>query len=366
MYVIDQAHWLATQEILILARREPSASKQDRERRYSAPIDWDASRPATVTSHDSSLSALERDQGFKLNEVGDDAWSNSEGPIVETPMGLVRPWPRRSGRREDDLGSSTTKYGSDGPGTLTGVGGLPWDGVKELSIEPRKPSTEYRKKSLNDSDWGALGIEFSESPIIKTPIGAVRPTGMRCRLNSDKKEGRVDTIIPYGERPREHGDVGTRSEEKASFEGPKNVSNENDTGSGEERTIRAPTDDLRTMKWRPEKPWTERNGHAMISPAWPTEVNTEKEADLLKFSTTKTPAEELLLEKNRKGRISAVFQDMVESSSLIAAKPRTRLLKQTLVTNHHPQYPKPKQPPRSPLRLTTSLTSPPPRSLPNM
>ncbi|KAJ4424928.1 hypothetical protein N0V82_000432 [Gnomoniopsis sp. IMI 355080] len=207
------------------------------------------------------------------------------------------------------------KNGIDGPEASKGAGGLPWNGNREPRTEPRKPFMEDRKSSVNDSDWEAFGSDFSETPIIETPMGTVRPTGMRWRLNRDRREGRVGNVIPPGERTVENGDMGPRSAKKTFPEGPERPENGSDefaAGRVEEQIVRTLMENLRASERRPGSPWNERNGHDVTSPAWFRVVDTEREAGLSEDSTTQTPAEDLSLGKNRKSTISAAFKSMVE------------------------------------------------------
>lgn len=256
MFGIDQAHWLATQEIIIQTRRQPPVPKKIKRIRSSAPVDWGDIWPAPASSHDSSLSALERDLGFKLDGVSDDGWSDNEGPIVETPMGVVRPWPRSDGREEDHFHPYRMRLGTAGLGASTNGCGLPWDVDRELSPDGfAKPSVEEWvedwQSPINGSEGESLGSDVSESPIVETPMGVVRATGMRRRLKRDRTKGDVEVKMPPGERSVSNEDVGSRSEEKASTKGLANDSNGKRAGRDEDRSLRTQTVDPRAVKVRP-------------------------------------------------------------------------------------------------------------------
>lgn len=171
MLLIDQAHWLATQEIIIHVRRQPSGPRRGRAGRKSslAPIGPGDSRPATLDTHNKLLPLVERlgarggsSLALDVDEHGHE-WSESEGPILATPMGVVRPW-----------------YGAG-----------PHDGDEDLLLESRQ-------RAVRDSKMNC-GSRRGETSIIETPMGIVRPTGVWQRLERDRKIGDGDITIVHGE-----------------------------------------------------------------------------------------------------------------------------------------------------------------------
>lgn len=248
MFIIDWAHGLATQEILLHVRRlkQPSSGPPDRRCRRWRPSglglgdhadDGNSSQPATASSRDRFLSAMGRRRG-PLDYLGRDGdVGGDEGPIGATPVGVVRPWPgegcrRGWRRREEEVGEAA------GRGEALGGEG----GEKELLAGGgEQPSSGNGKLSGRNGRLATDGSDTDEGPIIETPMGRVRPTRMRStrptKRKTDKDMTKPADSLAKGERR------GSDLEEKpATTKTPARTNPQNDAKMSS--TIRAMTDTL--------------------------------------------------------------------------------------------------------------------------
>lgn len=321
MFVIEQAHWLATQEILIETRKQPVGPRRRNEWLTSGPVYRDDNRPTTTTSsHDQSLGVLKRNLGSSIDEHGGEGrhQSDSEGPIVETPMGVVRPWPRTA-KREDrrDVNTSEVETIVANFQKPMSRDELPLTNSGEPPVERGKPSVEDATSSTRDNDGKDINSSLSEMPITETPMGVVKPTIMRRWPNKELLgAGRnVDTKIPPAEPSVNHRNRELRLTRKASKEPHLLVFKNGQTGRGEHSTPKTRLANGRAVRPASRRLRTESNGHFrtnLTAPRPRTGIGENNAGGLMERPPTMAHVEETSRAKDRKSTIGAAFKNIVD------------------------------------------------------
>lgn len=320
MFVIEQAHWLATQEILIETRKQPVGPRRRNEWLTSGPVYRDDNRPTTTSSHDRSLEVLKRNLGSSIDEHGGEGRnpSDSEGPIVETPMGVVRPWPRTA-KREDRRDVNTFEVETIVANFKKSMSRdeLPLTNSGEPPVERGKPPVEDATSSTRDNNGKDINSSLSEAPITETPMGIVKPTIMRRWPNKDLLGARrnVDTKIPPAEPSVNHRNREVRPTLKASKEPHLLVFKNGQTGRGEHSTPKTRLANGRAVRPASRRLRSERNGHFRINltAPRPRTGNVENTTEGLpeKLPTT-AHVDDTSLTKERKSTIGAAFKNIVD------------------------------------------------------
>lgn len=311
MFVIEQAHWLATQEILLETRKQPVDPRRKNEWLSSGPVYSDDNQPTTTSSRDRSLEVLKRNLGPSIDVHGGEGRnsSESEGPIVETPMGVVRPWPRTFKREERrDL------HTFDKPVTRAE---LPLLENREPPVKRGEPSAEDATSSSRDNDGKGFGSILSETPITETPMGVVKPTTMR---RWSKREllgagGHLITRISPAELPVNQRDREPKLTRKSSTEPQLLVLKNGQAGRGGDPTNKTHLANGRAVRPASRRQRSDRNGHFKINLTAPrprTENGEDKTGRLPERPPTMSHMEDASLAQDRKSIIGAAFKNIVD------------------------------------------------------
>lgn len=317
MFVIEQAHWLATQEILIETRKQPVDPRRN-EWLTSGPVYRDDNRPTRASSLDQTSEALERKPDSRIDGHDGEVRSpsDSEGPIVETPMGVVRPWPRIA-KREERRGLNTF----DVENSLSNLGKsvsrdeLPLMRSSEPPVERGEPSAEDAMSSTRDNDGNDISSSLSEAPITETPMGVVKPTRRWPKKEKLGAGRHVDTRTPPAKPSIHHRDRGVRLVRKASTEPHLLVFKNGQEGKGGDSTRKTRLANGRAVRPESTRSWSERNGQFRISlPATRpgTGDGTNKTGGLPEEPPTMAHAGDTPLANDRKSAIGAAFKSIVD------------------------------------------------------
>lgn len=223
--IFDQVSYLATQQYVDQFR---NGLPTRRKKRPPVPNSAETTRPSSQDSFSTALEGLnsnayaDSDDGIIHNTAG--AYEGI-GPIIATPMGIVRPWPREGGEAgaaeasrpgqlpDGESGGQASAGGEETPrsaGTVTPTGD-----------HPGLETGESRKSSEGDN----AGL------IISTPMGNVRPRRFGDRSKTGRNQNDASTLgqKPPVQNEKKQPEAGEESTAKASS----NVAAGNEMGSEE-------------------------------------------------------------------------------------------------------------------------------------
>lgn len=316
MLVIDQAHWLATQEILIESRKQPSAPRRKNEWLYTGPEYQNDSGPTIARSLDRSL--RESEANLELTSKGR-SHNDSEGPIVETPMGIVRPWPRTTQTEERRrLRTVDFEHSSTESRRIVGLDELALTKSKESAAAQKEPSAGDATSPTKPNAKTDRGNKATELPITETPMGVVNPTATR---RWPKKEllgaGQyTDIRIPPGKVSLSHKDRELELMYKASTEPDLHIfKNRQQAGRGGDSTPKTRLANGRTVRPGSRRPRSERNRHFRISPAIAQSSTAKEEsrtAGVSRTLTKVTHVEDTSVLKDQKSTIGTAFKNIFD------------------------------------------------------
>lgn len=340
MFVIEQAHWLATQEILIETRKQPIDPRRRNEWLSSGPV---YNESAKASSHDQSLDVLEKKSGFRVDGHGGGGKSmgDSEGPIVKTPMGVVRPWPRTTRRKQKvNLNMFDGENSPIGFRKPVSLDKLTSTRSSEPAEERNASYAQDATSSKKDNDGEDINSSLSEAPITETPMGIVKPTVMR-RWSKKQLIGagaQLHTRLPPAELSVNHRDRHLRLARKASKEPHLLVFKNGKSGKDGDSTIKPRLANGRAVRPVSRRPRSERNGQfrtSLTAPGLRTGAGNNKTMGLLEKPTMMANSKEDSLANERKSTIGAAFKNIVD---------KFLTLNQNLTQQHHHQQQQEQQP----------------------